>query len=96
MENGIWIDLGQIGHKSVALRELFQNEYLTELPQQYEENGLKNNWVVFIDYVIGGELGTKVFTNAFNGEFSFHKELSQKLIKRYVETTKPLDFESDF
>lgn len=96
MENSIWIDLGRIGHKSVALRELFQNEYLTELPQQHEDNGLKNNWVVFVDYVIGGELGTKVFTNAFISEYFFHKELSQKLIKRYVETTKPLDFESDF
>ena len=94
MENSIWIDLGRIGHRSIALKELFQNTHLTELP--LEDDGSITNWVVFINYSISGSRGTKVLTNAFSNEAEFYKVLNYKLINEYVKTDKPLDFESDF
>jgi len=75
----MWIDLGLIGHKSKVFEELYNTSYLTELPQKYN-----HNYVVFIDYTISGKKGVKVITNCFENENSFHKDLSQKLIGKYV------------
>jgi hypothetical protein len=79
MENQIWIDLGLIGHKSKVLKELYSDIYLTELPTIDE-----HNVIVFIDYTVGGKQGVKVLTNCFSNENSFHRDLSQKLISKYV------------
>jgi hypothetical protein len=91
----MWIDLGRIGHKSNALKELFKNEYLITLPENNLETQ-SDKWVVFIDYALDTERGTKVFTNSFQTESHFYKELTNKLILNYVEATESLDFESDF
>jgi hypothetical protein len=103
MENVMWIDLGLIGHKSKRLTEIFRSDYLVDVSMRDDYTVDYSEWngdkfVVFIDYTIGGsgETGTKVFTNAFEGERNFFKELSHKLIKEYVEINKPLDFKQDF
>jgi hypothetical protein len=61
-----------------------------------EYNGDK--FVVFVDYTVGmsGEKGTKVFTNAFETPLQFYKDLTEKLIKEYVEINQSLDFKQDF
>ena len=79
MENQIWIDLGLIGHKSETLKELYSEIYLTELPIVDE-----HKVIVFVDYTISDKKGVKVLTNCFQSENSFHKDLSQKLIRKYV------------
>jgi hypothetical protein len=81
MQNSNWIDLGHIGHKSDELKKLFEPFYLTELPII---DNLNDKIVVFIDYSIQAKMGVKVLTNCFNTENDFYKELSQKLINKYV------------
>jgi len=81
MENQIWIDLGLIGHKSEVLKSLYSDIYLTELPiVDISEHKV----IVFIDYTISDKKGVKVLTNCFHSENSFHRDLSQKLISKYV------------
>lgn len=100
MENAIWIDLGLIGHKSTSLTELFRSEYLVDVPicNETTENESIDKFVVFFDYKIGvtGESGTKVFTNAFETPCKFYQSFTNKLISRYVEVNKSLDFEQNF
>jgi hypothetical protein len=102
LETAIWVDLGFVGHKSKRLTEIYRGEYLVDVPIQ---NSLLNftdydgdKFVVFIDYTVGGsgETGTKVFTNAFNTPLQFYKDLSEKLIKEYVEINQSLDFKQNF
>lgn len=97
MENAIWIDLGDVGHRAEILKTMFQVDFIVELPQQFDDN-VSQKWVVFIDYTLGGSglFGTKVFTNAFATELDFYKVLSEKLIKNYVTVDKSLDFSEDF
>lgn len=102
MEKVIWIDLGLIGHKSKRLSEIFRSEFLVEVSiENYAfelDDWSGEEFVVFVDYTIGGsgEMGTRVFTNAFETECQFFKSITQKLIKEYVEINKPLDFKQDF
>lgn len=102
MEKAIWVDLGLVGHKSKSLTELYRNEFLVDVPIQnnfveFTEYDT-NKFVVFIDYTLGGsgDTGTRVFTNAFVSPIEFYKDLTEKLIREYVETNKSLDFKQDF
>ena len=95
MEEPMWIDLGLIGNKSNFLNKIMKPFYSIEIPQIIESNS-SNTYLVFIDYKIGQESGTKVLTNAFINENCFYKRLSQIILLSYVETNKPLDFKSDF
>jgi hypothetical protein len=95
MEQSIWIDLGFIGHKSHQLNELFRPFYLIDLPKVQNPDS-NDKWVIFINYYLSNEMGTKVLTNAFASPCEFYKLLTEKLLDRYVEINIPLDFGQDF
>lgn len=100
MQNAIWIDLGLIGQKSVPLTELFRSQFLVDVPicNELKEDIEPDKFVVFLDYTIGitGEVGTKVFTNAFETPCKFYQFFTNKLISRYVEVNQSLDFTPNF
>ena len=52
--------------------------------------------MVFIDYTINREMGTKALTNAFDCQEKFNQYLLDKLIDKYVKINQPLDFNKDF
>jgi len=86
IKNQISIDLGQIGHKSSRLEELFIDSHLVNLPVECDIQHEKK-YVIFLDYTLGNSnrKGVKVLTNAFSNELDFFKVLNTKLINHYVE-----------
>lgn len=95
MENQIWIDLGLIGHKSNDLQQYFEGDFLLNIPTEVDYSQ-DVKYVVFVDYLNGGQMGVKVLTNAFESQCQFNQYLVNKLIENHVKINKPLDFQEDF
>jgi hypothetical protein len=95
MEYSKWFDLGKIGHKSEELSEITMSEYLATLPE-HSDSETETKFMVFVNYTSKQQMGTKVFTNAFDTQEKFNEYLLTKIIERYVKINKPLDFNKDF